>query len=196
MKKFLKFFDRLSDVLVYVACAMLLTCAAFVNISVFLRYLFHLSFQWTEEIARYLHIGVVVFLCGPLLWMGGHISMDLVLMKLRGAARKIVRMIGEAVTLMLVGYTFYMSIPYVLSLKATGILTFSTKFEQWMPTVLIPIGFFFATVFCAALIVREMIEFKQEDIADESLKDEIADILDANRLEQVNIHELEEGEEK
>ncbi|WP_297870813.1 TRAP transporter small permease [uncultured Oscillibacter sp.] len=196
MKKFKGFFDGLSNFLIQISCILLLSCAAFVNIAVFLRYLFHLSFQWTEEVARYLHISVVILLCGPLLWSGGHISMDLLLLKLKGAPRKIVRILGEIVTLVLVGYTFYMSIPYVLSLKATGILTFSTKFEQWMPTVVIPIGFLFATLFCIALIIREIAEFRKEDAADESLKEEIAEILDTNQLEQIDVHKLEAEEEK
>ena len=194
MKKFFKLFDGLSNVLLLIACVLLLGCAAFVNIAVFLRYLFHISFQWTEELARYLHIGVVILLCGPLLWTGGHISMDLLLMKLKGPARKIVRLIGEFATLALVGYTFYQSIFYVSSLKATGILTFSTEFEQWMPTMVIPIGFFFATVFCIALIIKEIVQFKQDDAVDDSLDNEIADILDSNQLEQVVLDE-EKGEE-
>ena len=115
-------------------------------------------------------------------------------MKLKGPARKIVRLIGEFATLALVGYTFYQSIFYVSSLKATGILTFSTKFEQWMPTMVIPIGFFFATVFCIALIIKEIVQFKQDDAVDDSLDNEIADILDSNQLEQVVLDE-EKGEE-
>ena len=193
MKKFIKLFDGLSNILLLIACVLLLGCAAFVNVAVFLRYLFHVSFQWTEEMARYLHIGVVILLCGPLLWTGGHISMDLLLMKLKGSVRKVVRLIGEFATLCLVAYTFYQSIFYVSSLKATGILTFSTKFEQWMPTMIIPVGFFFATIFCIALIVKEIIQFKQEDVVDDSLNAEIADILDSNQLEQVVLDE-EKGE--
>lgn len=166
-----------------VACVLLLLCAAGVNVSVFLRYIFQISFQWTEEIVKYLHIGVVILLCGPLLWTGGHITMDLILMKLKGPVRKIVRMAGEAVTLILVGYTFLNSISYVASLKATGIRTFSTKFQQWMPTAVVPVGFFFATVFCAGLLIREIVQFRQADAADESLQQEIADILESNQLD-------------
>jgi len=196
VKKIFKMFDNLSDAILFVACVLLLVCAAFVNATVFLRYIFHVSFQWAEELSRYLHIGVVVLLCGPLLWTGGHITMDLVLMKLKGPARKIVRIIGELATLVLVSFTFVKSVTYVSSLKATGVLTFSSKFAQWMPTMVIPVGFFFATVFCIALIVREIVQFKQEDAIDESLNNEIADILDSNQLEQIDVNELETGKEE
>lgn len=168
-------------------------CAVFVNATVFLRYLFHVSFQWAEELSRYLHIGVVVLLCGPLVWTGGHIVMDLVLMKLKGYARKTLRIIGHLATLSLVSFTFVKSITYVSSLKATGVLTFSSKFAQWMPTMVIPVGFFFATIFSVALIIREIAQFKQEDAVDDSLNEEIADILDSNQLEHIDINELESG---
>ena len=195
MKKFIKFFDGISNVVMLIACILLISCAIFVNASVFLRYAFHVSFQWAEELARYLHIGVVVLLFGPLLWTGGHITMDLLLMKLKGAARKCVRIFNEIVTLVLVGYTFYQSIGYVCGLKATGILTFSSKFEQWMPTMLIPIGFFLATLFCVALIIRELVQFKQDESTDESLNDEISDILSSNQIGQIDLNSLEEGEQ-
>lgn len=131
LKKFLRFFNGLSNFLLTIGCVLLIACAAFVNATVFLRYIFHVSFQWAEEISRYLHIGVVILLCGPLLWMGGHINMDLLLLKLKGRTRKVVRIIGEIATLGLVSFTFYNSIIYVSSLYETHILTFSSKFEQW-----------------------------------------------------------------
>lgn len=193
MKKFLGFFNGLSNVLLMIGCVLLIACAAFVNATVFLRYIFHVSFQWAEEISRYLHIGVVILLCGPLLWTGGHINMDLLLLKLKESGRKIVRIFGELATLGLVSFTFYNSIIYVASLHETHILTFSSKFEQWMPTMIIPVGFFFATVFCIALIVREILQFRQEDAADESLTAEIEDILDSNELKHVDTQDSEEG---
>ena len=193
LKKFLRFFNGLSNFLLTIGCVLLIACAAFVNATVFLRYIFHVSFQWAEEISRYLHIGVVILLCGPLLWMGGHINMDLLLLKLKGRTRKVVRIIGEIATLGLVSFTFYNSIIYVSSLYETHILTFSSKFGQWMPTMIIPVGFFFATVFCIALIIREILQFKQEDSADESLTAEIEDILESNELQHIDIGDSEEG---
>lgn len=194
MKKFIKAFDTLNDVLQSVASVLLLSCCSLVFLSVILRYCFHISFQWTEEVARYLHIGVVLILLGPLMWIGGHISVDLILQKLQGRARKIVRMIGEAASFALITYTFYFSIIYVKGLKATGVRTFSSKFEQWMPTMIVPIGFFFGVIFCIALIIREIVQFKKEEREHNALSDEIADILATNNLTVENAEQNAEDD--
>ena len=186
MKKIIGFFDKLHDVFYGIACVLLLTCVAFVNVTVVLRYCFHISFQWTEEISRYLHIGVVILLLGPLLWKGNHINMDLILMKLKGKGRKILRLIGEFASLALVGFTFYQSVGYVASLKESGILTFSSKFEQWMPTAIIPIGFLFGTVFLLALIIKELYEFNKAEVESNEMSSEIETILKDNDAPKIN----------
>lgn len=182
MNKFIKAFDKLSDAIQAVLVVVLLACCSFVFLSVILRYCFNLSFQWTEEIARYLHIWVVLLMLGPLIWTGGHITMDLVLQKMKGPGRKLVRIFGELCTTALALYTFFYSTIYVGKLMKTGVRTFSSKFEMWMPTMGVPIGFFFGALFCIALLVREIAEFRKEDEEGKSLEAEIQDILTTNNL--------------
>jgi C4-dicarboxylate transporter DctQ subunit len=163
MDKIIKGMDVLFKWIMLVAVALLLLCVLLVNVSVLLRYVFSVSFQWTEEMARYLHIGIVILLLGPLVWKSVHINMDLIIQKTRGKTKKIIRIAGELATLFLITYTFIYAYKWVAQLLTYRIKTFSTVFEQWQPSMIIPLGFGIAVLFNIALLLKEIARFNKED---------------------------------
>ena len=163
MERLESILDGLSKYIIWFSVITLLVMVVMVNASVLLRYVFSISFQWMEELVRYMHIGIVILLCGPLIWSKSHITMDLIVQKTKGKTKKIVRIIGEICTLILVSFTFVHACSWVEQLLEYRITTFSTVFEQWQPSMIIPLGFGIATLFITALIIHEIVHFNTED---------------------------------
>lgn len=145
------------DVLgVVILCIMTLL----VTVAVVLRYLFGIAYQWVEEVSVYGQIAIVLLMAGPLLYRGAHIRVDFVFLKLKNKALWAVSLVNSLLILFVVNYTLVKSIEWVRRLHTRGMLTNSGTFSQWMPSLLVPIGFTVAAVFAVVLLVKTLMGFK------------------------------------
>ena len=131
-----------------------------VTTAVVLRYGFGISFQWIEEVSLYGQIAIVMLIAGPLIYRGAHIRVDFVLRKLKGIPLWIISVVNAALCLFVVAFVFEISIGWVQRMRTRGVLTNSGIFEQWMPSMLVPIGFSIATVFAVIVLVKTLAGLK------------------------------------
>ena len=85
----------------------------------FLRYVFRSSFPPSEEWARFLFIYITFFGSIEAFYRGKHIAVDLVANMLRGASRKALDLVAQALTIAALALLFYGGIQLVLQTMDT-----------------------------------------------------------------------------
>jgi len=146
--------------------------ALLVTTAVVLRYGFGVSFQWVEEVALYGQIAIVMLIAGPLLYKVAHIKVDVVYRRLKGIPLWVIDIVNTAICLYVIYSTFNESIGWVQRMKNRGVLTNSGIFEQWMPSMLIPIGFGIATALTILLLAKTIMRFKDTFSKNQNLENQ------------------------
>lgn len=163
MEKFKKIVDDADSLITFICIILLCVLTLMVFASVVLRVCFSISFQFMEELCRYTFIAFIMLMCGPVIWRETHINVDIVLKKLKGRPRKVLEILNTIMTLAVLIYIVGWSVPWISNIKRFGQLTSSQKFQLWKPNMLVPIGLGLAVLFAAALLIRQILEFKKEE---------------------------------
>jgi C4-dicarboxylate transporter DctQ subunit len=124
----------------------LLACllAAMVSITftqVIARYVFNYSFVWALEITTVLFAWLIFIGMSYGVRVGAHIGVDVLLKLLSSRAGRIV---GSVAALLCVAYALIVAVGgylYVRKMHEVGILMQDVPIEQWIPRLVLPIGF-------------------------------------------------------
>lgn len=143
MNKKVKFvLDHFEEIL---AAIFIVVTTSLVLLNVFLRYFMKTGLFWTEEVTTSCFVWSVFLGAASGYRRGMHIGVDILVNKLPGTLKKIVRILVCLVLLVTNGYIFYLSTVFVrLSyIKPTAVLGVSSA---WVSSALI-VGFGLTTIY-------------------------------------------------
>lgn len=140
MKRLRKICDGYSGAIIDIAVVLLCIIVLLCNFNVFTRYCLNFSWQWVEEVCRYLEVFVVMLVAGPLVWKADHIVVDVVINLLPRKVAKIVDLVNCLITTAFMLYISYYGVQWVMTALDSGIRTNSGIFEQWMANLAVPLG--------------------------------------------------------
>ena len=110
MGQILNFIDGLLRKVVTLAIGLMLSI---IFIQVVLRYAFHFTFSFSEELARYLFVWTV-FLCIPVVAKtGGHMAVGAITERVQGFWLKVCQIAGGLLTLLFSGILFWQGVRMV-----------------------------------------------------------------------------------
>ena len=148
-----------------------MTCVTFAQVVA--RYVFNYSFVWALELVTYL-FGALIFLGMAYgVRVGAHIGVD-ALVKTLGP--RSARIAGAAAALLCIVYSVIGLIGgwiYVEKMREVGILAQDLPIEQWIPRLVLPVGFAILIVRFSALLYR-IVTGRERGLA---LADEAAEAL-------------------
>ena len=153
----LSWFERAEEGLI---AFLLGSMTVIIFMQVIARYLFNYSFVWALELTTDL-FGALIFLGMAYgVRVGAHIGIDLVVKSLRPRAARIVGAIAAALCIAYAVIGLVGSVQYVEKIRSVGIMAEDLPFEQWIPRLVLPIGFLllmvrFIQLFCRIVAGRE-----------------------------------------
>ncbi len=156
MEKIDQFMAGVDNIVRAIGGLILIYMTVNVIVVVLVRVTLGLTAEWTEEITRYAHITNVCLMMGSLIYSEGHITMDLILRKLKGRVRVVVGLFNALVTFGFCFMGFYWGVQWVGKLYAYGGKTSSQFFYTWMPALGVPIGFCIASIFGLYMILKKI----------------------------------------
>lgn len=133
-----RWFHRLEEGLIaFLLAAMTLVTFA----QVIARYMFNYSFVWALELSIFLFAGLIFLGLAYGVRVNAHIGVDALIKIL---PKKIAYVVGIIACLLCLGYTvivFYGAWIYVDKMYMIGILAQDIPIPQWVPRLVLPIGF-------------------------------------------------------
>lgn len=144
VKAIINVIRKINDTLVIIVLALL---SAFVIIQVFCRYFLSSPLTWSEELARYLQIWMVMLGSAVMMRKGGHLAIDLVTASLPPKVKKVTDFIVYIATIMFFGIVLYY-----------GVFLTMNAVRQTSPAMNMPMSFVYASLpVGSALILMETI---------------------------------------
>lgn len=105
---------------------------------VFARYFFSSSPVWTEELARYCLIWMVMMAANPALKRSEHMKIDMLVNRFPGRGQILCRWTGHLIFL---GITFFMTCyGYLYALKMSQFTTMGLGIPKTVPLMAVPVG--------------------------------------------------------
>lgn len=145
----------LDKALEFTAFFCLIVSVAFAIFNVGMRFFFDTSYALVEEICRYTIIYGTFLYLGPLVKKGEHIKMDLMSTILKGKLRHLNELIISIILFIAFAILFWASTQWVMSLFQMKLLTSSGTMLMVIPTISVPIGMFFASLYSIQQIIIE-----------------------------------------
>lgn len=118
-----------------------MTLIAFVQ--VIARYVFNYSFVWALELLTFLFAWLIFLGMSYGVRVGGHIGVDAVVKTLSPAKARVVAMLATVLCMVYAAIVFYGGWIYVAKIREIGILAQDIPIPQWVPRLILPIGFAF-----------------------------------------------------
>jgi C4-dicarboxylate transporter DctQ subunit len=163
-------FNRLEEGLI----AFILACMTLITFTqVVARYIFNYSFVWALETNTYLFGGLIFFGMAYGVRVGTHIGVDVLVKAMNPRAARAAGALAAALCVVYSAIMFYGSILYVNKMYQIGIEAQDLPIQQWVPRMVLPIGF-------GLLILRYAVQFYRIVIGKEAgfhLADEAAEAL-------------------
>lgn len=131
-------FERLEESLIALILAVM-TVITFVQVVA--RYVFNHSFVWALELVTYLFAWLIFLGMAYGVRVGSHIGVDALVKTLAGRPARIVGGIAAALCLVYSVIVFYGGWVYVGKMYEIGILAQDLPIPQWVPRLVLPIGF-------------------------------------------------------
>lgn len=160
MKKLFKAFDGLASAVNHCCGALILFMSLAVVLSVVGRSLWNISYDWLEELCRYVHILIVMLGVGLVTYRGDQIVMDLLFKAIKGRAHIILDLFNHVCIFIFMCLGTFWGTQRVLSLLSYGGKTSSKAFYSWQPAITVPLGFLVGAVLTLAVIVRLCLALK------------------------------------
>lgn len=137
------FCDRLSLIIarlsMWIAGALFLVNVGDILMGVVSRYIFKSSPVWTEELARYTLVWMVMMAANPALRLGEHMEIDLLLKYFPGWANTGFKWIRRTVFISITGFMTYWGVIYAL--KVSKFTTMGLGISKTIPMAAVPVGF-------------------------------------------------------
>ncbi len=156
-----KIFDLLTSIFSY----LLLVSVLYVTFEVFSRYLFSKPHDYSEILAKYMVLMVVLGGAGIAYYRNVHIKMDLAVSKIRGRALVFIKIIEALFTFVACGILTLFTGKYCAFLFSIGSESeTSIPIPQWLEPLSLLIGVFFVSVVAfvrMGVFFREFMKFHQ-----------------------------------
>ena len=134
----MKILDHLEE---WIISLMLFAMTALAFMQVVRRYVFNTGFSWSLELTG-IFFAVMIFVgISYGVRVGSHIGVDALVKTFPPATARIVGMIAVVACLAYSAILFVGSWQYVAKMKEIGILAQDLPIEQWVPRMVLPIGF-------------------------------------------------------
>ncbi len=105
------------------------------------RYAFNYSFVWALELTIFLFGGLIFLGLGYGVRVGAHIGVDALVRLLSPPRARVVALIATALCLVYAAIVFVGGWIYVAKIYQVGILAQDMPIPQWVPRLVLPIGF-------------------------------------------------------
>jgi len=147
MKKFWKFFDRLTDVMAAFAGVILIFITAAVCYTIGMRYLFTKTTIWIMQTTEYALLWIVFLATTWLLREGGHITTDLIYAHLNKKTKFTLDCIMFVIGGLACAIMVYFGIDYTRECILKGITDVrAVTVPKWVIFIVIPIGSILLTI--------------------------------------------------
>ena len=105
------------------------------------RYVFNYSFVWALELVTYLFAGLIFLGMAYGVRVGAHIGIDALVKSLGPRSSRVVGSLAAASCVAYAVIVLVGSVQYVEKMRSIGILSQDLPIEQWIPRLVLPIGF-------------------------------------------------------
>lgn len=160
MKKFIQLSDGLAKIVDNLCGVLILFMSLAVVVSVVGRAALNLSYDWLEELCRYIHILNVMLGIGIVTYRGDQIVMDLIYNKVRGRAQIVLNLFNHVCIFVFCVLGGVWGIQRVVKLYEYGGKTSSKAFYSWQPMLTVPVGFIVGAILTLAVIVKIIYQFR------------------------------------
>lgn len=135
--------------------------ASLICFEVFCRYTKLLWFDWLEELVRYLGIGCVMFIAGPITLWGKHLAIDILVGRLGVRKRRIQEIIANSLGFVLCGFVVWQS--YLMTMKYfnMGVRGPSGDFLLWPVILVFCLGFLLSALAFVVRLANILTDHKQ-----------------------------------
>jgi TRAP-type C4-dicarboxylate transport system permease small subunit len=162
MSQYKKLCDGLQKLLIFVIAIFASVMIIITTVEVVRRYIFSESFQWAEELSRYLMVGVA-FLGGAVAYRNKNlIPLDLVTNILPKKVQQILEFVLEIVTVIILALLFYLSTKAVMSPVVFRQTSIGLPISMAIPFSSMPVGFGCMLIFAAEHFVDIFNGFREE----------------------------------
>jgi C4-dicarboxylate transporter, DctQ subunit len=135
---FVKMLDRLEEGVI----AFLLTAMTLISfVQVVARYGFNYSFTWALELVTFLFAWLIFLGMSYGVRVGGHIGVDALVKSLAPAKARAVAVVAAALCMVYAAIVFYGGWIYVAKMIEIGIVAQDMPIPQWVPRLVLPIGY-------------------------------------------------------
>ena len=125
----------------------LLGATFMITINVINRFIFHKAFSWSDELVRYLIIYVTFIGCAGCVRKQEHIAIDMINSFLNNKrVLRIVSVVVSAICLLFSGAITVYGVQLVIKVIRFPQLTAGLRIPQYIPYLMIPVGFFLMTL--------------------------------------------------
>lgn len=141
MKKLLDFIDK-TPLTKLISSVLILAMAVVMVMNVILRYCFHFSFNWGDEIIRYMCVYMSFFgIAAGFRYTGTHIGVSLFVEKvIPEPARKYIRLLSDIITILFLCVTTWFGFVLVERIIASGQTSPALKVPMFMVYGIVPVS--------------------------------------------------------
>jgi C4-dicarboxylate transporter DctQ subunit len=136
------------------------------------RYVFNYSFVWALELTGVMFAWLIFIGMSYGVRVGAHIGVDAVVKSLSAGAARVLGIIAAALCIVYASIVFVGGFTYVRKMYEIGILMQDIPIQQWIPRVILPLGFALLALRFAQVLFR-LLSGKEAHL----LGDEAADAL-------------------
>jgi TRAP-type C4-dicarboxylate transport system permease small subunit len=156
-----KILNILKNLDAYFAAFMFAITMVIVVVNVFMRYFIGHVIPWGEEVATSCFVYTVFVGAAWCLRTRQHVGVDLLVDKLPPLGRKIMRVITDAIILVINGYITYLSVLYIISskLKTMPILKISSVYLNFALTL----GFGLMSIYALVNVIQDIIKLTKKE---------------------------------
>ena len=137
--------------------ALLITLMTLITfMQVVARYLFNYSFVWALELTTFLFGGLIFLGISYGVRVGAHIGVDVLVRALPARTARVVAILATLLCLVYAAIVFGGSWIYVKKIYDVGILAQDVPIPQWVPRLVLPLGFALLFLRFGELLVRTL----------------------------------------
>lgn len=161
MSKFKSICDVIEKILLFSVAVFAAIMIIITTIEVVRRYLFSLSFQWAEELSRYLMVSIA-FLGGAIGYRKKDlIPLDLITSHLPAKTQLIIELIMEAVSVVILAVLVYFSVNSVMSPVVYKQMSIGLPISMAIPFASMPVGFGCMIIFALEHFLEVPAKFRE-----------------------------------
>ena len=123
------------------------------------RFVFNAPFSWSEELARYLQVWLIMLGAAACLRKGMHLSVDYAVHALRDSAKRTLSLLSLAGILFFLGVVFVSGVSLIVTTSSQR--TPALQIPMWAVYLAIPVGSLLMLLETVALLMAEMEEAGQ-----------------------------------